>query len=117
MRLFTAYLLFIALLAIGCGEDNRNKKAVRAVIEEKVQERVSTYRTNRMNRCRKDANEEASALADSILLEQARLTRDTLPKPPKPTKPERPELKTLKDSMKVAPILGRDSGVVDSINR
>lgn len=116
MRVYTAYLLFLVLLAVGCGKDDRNKNAVRAVIEEKVEERVATYRTNRMNRCRKDAYEEASTLADSILLEQARLTRDTLSKPPKPTKPERPELKTLKDSLKVAPILRRDSGVVDSIN-
>jgi len=102
-------LLLLLAFALGCGEDDRNQKAVQKMIEEKVEERLRTYRETRMNRCRREAAQEASTIADSILLEQARLTRDTLSKPPKPTKPERPELKTLKDSLKVAPILRRDS--------
>ena len=110
-------LLLLAALFSGCGEDNRNQKAVEAVIQEEVQKRVADFHNSRMDRCQRDANEDASVIADSILLKQARLNRDTLSKPPKPSKPERPELKTLKDSLKVAPILRRDSGVVDSINR
>jgi len=102
-------LFLLAILLSSCGEDNRNEKAVNAVIEEKVQQRVADFRASRMDRCLRDANEEASTLADSILLLQARLNRDTLSKPPKPSKPERPELKTRKDSMKVGPILRRNS--------
>ncbi len=103
-------ILLMPLLWCSCGEDNRNRIAVEKVIQEEVDKRVANYRQNRMRRCYEDAVREASALADSVLLLEARLTRDTASKPPRPSKPERPALKKLQDSLlRVAPFLRKDS--------
>ena len=106
-RIMIALSLFS--LFAGCGKDDRNKNAVQAVIEEEVNNRVQNYRQVRMERCFDKALEEASRLADSILIREARLERDTLGKPPKPVKPEKPEIKTLLDSTPIRPLLDRDS--------
>ncbi len=118
MNRFSLIALLALLLAAACAEDDRNRLAVESVIEEEVAKRVEAYKNGRMSRCYSEAVEEASTIADSILLLQARLSRDSLPKPPRPSKPERPELKTLKDSLRVAPIIRRDSlaGQTDSLD-
>lgn len=104
-------LLLCAIWLMACGEDDRNKRAVEKVIQKEVGKRVSTYRDSRFERCYKEAVEEASKLADSLLLIEARLSRDTAGKPPKPIKPERPELKTLKDTtLRIRPIVPDTSG-------
>lgn len=117
---------FLALIAIAlasaCGEDDRNRIAVEQMIQEEVVQRVSTYRKNRTQRCYQDAVKEAGTLADSILLLEARLKRDTASKPPRPTRPERPAAKKLRDSLlKVAPLLSEDSILrllkLDSLSR
>ena len=105
MRPWIIFSILALLWLAGCGEDNRNKLAVQAVIEEEVALRVKNYRQTRMLRCYEKALEEASHLADSILILEARLERDTLGKPPKPEKPERPEIKTLLDSTPIRPLL------------
>ncbi len=102
MRYFPILLL---LLLTACEEDDRNQKAVQAMIEEEVNQRLNNYREARMQRCWEDALEEASKQADSILLVEARQNRDTLGKPPKPSKPEKPEIKSVKDSLPVKPLL------------
>lgn len=108
-RLFLLFAL-AAFLVSSCGEDNRNRIAVEKMIQEEVTQRVATYRENRTQRCYQDAVKEASSLADSILLLQARLNRDTASKPPRPTRPEQPAAKKLRDSLlKVAPLLSEDS--------
>lgn len=102
--------LLLLLLLSSCSDDDRNKKAVDAAIQEEVDRRVNNYRKGRLQRCYEEAVREASTLADSILLIQARLSRDTAGKPPKPDRPERPELKTLNDSLlKIEPFLPQDS--------
>ncbi|MCI4651423.1 hypothetical protein [Phaeodactylibacter sp.] len=110
MSRLSVILTVTAFLASSCGEDNRNRIAVENMIQEEVTQRVATYRENRTQRCYEDAVKEASTLADSILLLQARLNRDTASKPPRPTRPERPAAKKLRDSLlKVAPLLSEDS--------
>ena len=110
MSRLSILLALTAFLAFSCGEDNRNRIAVEKMIQEEVTQRVATYRENRTQRCYQDAVKEASSLADSILLLQARLNRDTASKPPRPTRPERPAAKKLRDSLlKVAPLLSEDS--------
>ena len=110
MSRLSVILTLTAFLASSCGEDNRNRIAVENMIQEEVTQRVATYRENRTQRCYEDAVKEASTLADSILLLQARLNRDTASKPPRPTRPERPAAKKLRDSLlKVAPLLSEDS--------
>ena len=105
MRPRILFVLFISSLLFSCGEDNRNKRAVEAVIAEEVAQRVQNYRQVRLQRCYELALEEASRQADSILLLEARIERDTLGKPPKPEKPEKPEIKTVLDSLPVKPLL------------
>lgn len=110
MSRLSVILALTAFLASSCGEDNRNRIAVENMIQEEVTQRVATYRENRTQRCYEDAVKEASTLADSILLLQARLNRDTASKPPRPTRPERPAAKKMRDSLlKVAPLLSEDS--------
>ncbi|MBV6655408.1 MAG: hypothetical protein KI786_16685 [Mameliella sp.] len=116
------FLIPLALFTSSCGEDNRNRIAVEEMIQEEVANRVATYRENRTNRCYQDAVKEAGTLADSILLIQARLKRDTLSKPPRPNKPGRPPAKILRDSLlEIAPFLSEDSILsllrVDSLRR
>ncbi|MEQ8703891.1 MAG: hypothetical protein RIC19_08215 [Phaeodactylibacter sp.] len=109
-RLYFWLVLPVFLLPASCGEDNRNRDAVEEMIQQEVTERVATYRENRTQRCYQDAVKDAGILADSILLLEARLSRDTASKPPRPTKPERPVVKKMRDSLlKVAPLLSEDS--------
>lgn len=105
MRLRTIIAISVLPLLSGCGEDDRNKNAVRAIIAEEVEKRVQNYRSVRMQRCYEKILEEASQQADSILILEARLERDTLGKPPKPAKPEKPKIKTLLDSTPIVPLL------------
>ncbi|MCB0571041.1 MAG: hypothetical protein KDC66_14805 [Phaeodactylibacter sp.] len=110
------WLLFLLILA-SCAEEDRNMLAVQAMIDDEVAKRVESYRQSRLKLCREQALTEASKLADSILLEEARMSRDTLDKPPKPEKPEKPELKTLLDSTPVKPFIlprRRDTIATDS---
>lgn len=103
-------LVFTALLPYSCSEDNRNRDAVEKMIQQEVAERVATYRRNRTQRCYKDAVKKASTIADSVLLIEARMKRDTASKPPRPDRPGRPAAKKRRDSfLKVAPLLSKDS--------
>lgn len=105
----TFILLIFVLSLLSCGEDNRNKIAVDRVIAEEVEKRIQDFRTTRMNRCKEKAIDEANEIADSLLIIQARLSRDTIGKPPKPDKPEKPEIKLLEDSTPIQPIINTDS--------
>jgi hypothetical protein len=99
-----AALLCCCLLP-ACKEEGRNQQAVQAAIEREIAERVNFFRDNRMQRCHEQALEEASLLADSILLKEARLERDTIGKPPILPKPEKPEIKSLLDSLPIGPLV------------
>lgn len=89
-----------------CRSDGRdeNQVAVERFLEQQVAERIATYKRILEQQCRDKVLEEAGKIADSILIAEARLQRDSMNKPAKPTKPERPELKTLKDSLKLDPL-------------
>lgn len=105
MRLRIIITLSLLSLLASCEKDDRNKNAVQAIIEEEVAQRIENYKQVRMERCYEKALEEASYLADSILIREARLKRDTLGKPPKPARPEKPEIKTVLDSTPIKPLL------------
>lgn len=74
-----------------------------AVIEEKVQERLAEFKRVIDLRCREKVLEEAGLIADSLVLRQARLKKDTFQRPIKPVRPDEPELKTLNDSLPLKP--------------
>lgn len=95
--------LSMAAFACNSGPDE-NRVAVDAFLEQQVEERLETYRRILYQQCRDKVLEEAGKIADSILILEARLKRDSLNKPARPLKPERPELKKLKDSLKLDPL-------------
>lgn len=98
-------LPFAVLFLFSCnsGPDD-NKIAVQAFVEKQVEEQLATYKRIFMQQCRDKVLLEAGQIADSILITEARLKRDSMGKPPKPLKPERPEIKQLKDSLTLDPL-------------
>jgi hypothetical protein len=88
---------------------------VEALIEQRVEERRSSFIATIQKNCERDILEEATRIVDSIIIAEARLKKDTLPKPPRPDRPEVPELKQLKDTSPVSPLF-RDSLILDTAN-
>lgn len=84
--------------------EDRNELAVKAFVQAKVEERLENYRRILEKNCTGKALEEAGNLADSILISQARLQRDTLSKPARPEKPEKPEIKRPKEDIPLEPL-------------
>ncbi|MCB0639024.1 MAG: hypothetical protein KDC54_20485 [Lewinella sp.] len=111
--LFPVFLLLVATLLAGC--ESATAVDVDQVIEDNVEERLAAFRAVLEDRCREQAVEEAGLLADSIILERARLNRDTTGRPPRPHRPDMPELLTIDDSVfQLRPLfdsLGRKIGV------
>ena len=99
--------------------NNEDAEAVQAMIESTLQKRLQSYREIRTEICQEKVFEKASAIVDSILIEEARMGKDTLLKPPKPDKPEKPEIKTILDTVPIAPFLkpSDDSLLQDSLLR
>jgi len=97
------FILFCAVLAPGCREE---KHAPEALIRSYVDEKLHEFENQRMEACRAVAFDNAAKIVDSLLIERARLEKDTLGKPPKPEKPLKPEIKTPLDSSSVKPLFG-----------
>ena len=97
-------VLMICGSVISC-QQSQDQEAIQALIKAKIEERVANYARIKREKCFEKVLKEASRQADSILLVEARLNRDTLLKPPKPIKPEKPEILSLTDSSRIAPFL------------
>lgn len=97
-------IIFIILVFLLLSCESATHVDIDAVIEEKVAERLNEFQNVLMRRCRERANEEAGAIADSIIIEQARRQKDTIGRPDRPLRPDMPELKTLEDSLELAPL-------------
>ena len=104
---FTGLLLL--LFACNNGPDE-NQLAVESFVEQQVEQQLATYKKIFMQQCRDKVLTEAGRLADSILINEARLKRDSMGKPPKPLKPEKPEIKQLKDSISLDPLFRDTTG-------
>lgn len=110
-------LIGLCLLSLLACEPPQGETEVRqSVIEEQVVERLALHRATKTRVCQEKVLAEASRLADSILIHEARLERDSLDKPPKPFKPDKPEIKTLIDSVPIKPFF-RDTTLelIDSL--
>ena len=104
--LFSCILgLFLVSCSSGNDTDLREQ-----VIQEKLEERVEKYKSEKRNACNKKVLKAAGAIADSILLVEARLKRDTSGKPLIPEKPELPEIVPIIDTLPVKPFF-RDSSL------
>lgn len=80
------------------------------VIHERVEERIAKYKISKYEACKRKVVKKAGTIADSILLLEARLNRDTTGRPLIPEKPESPEIKNIIDSVPVEPFF-RDSSL------
>ena len=104
---------------ISCDKTS-DKETMEELIAATVEERLDRYRQIRAEKCLERVLEEANRLADSILIAEARLARDTMAKPPKPFRPDAPEIIALHDTTPIAPFLIRkiqDSLFQDSLFR
>ena len=113
MKLIVASSALLLCLFFSC--ESSTKIDIDQVIEEKVQERLETYRRIVEGNCAEKAMTEAGRLADSIILERARLQRDTSQRPYRPFRPEEPELKTLKDSLPLRPLFDSLGKRIDTL--
>jgi hypothetical protein len=94
----TNLAMIIALVAFAdCGTDKQK------IIGEKVAERVESFRAKRMAECKESLLRDASRIADSLILEQAKAElTDSIHVPP--IKPPRPAPLLPIDTLEVAPI-------------
>ncbi len=99
--------VFFLFSCSGAGDKNEVRQQV---IFKKVEERVKQYKEEKYISCQRKVLQKAGAIADSILLAEARLNRDTSGKPVIPEKPEIPEIIPIKDSIPIKPFF-RDSSL------
>lgn len=89
-------------------------------LQAEVDKRIANYKKTRLEVCRNEALEKASAIVDSILIVEAREARLFVKdKPAKPDRPGKPEIKTVIDTIPIAPFLDftQDSLLRDSLLR
>lgn len=99
---------------IACESQDDLQVEVEMLIEQRVQNRKDSYTSTMSGNCERKVLEEANRIVDSIVIAEARLKKDTIPKPPRPDRPPMPEPRELKDTMPVEPLFP-DSLAIDSI--
>jgi hypothetical protein len=80
-------------------------KTKEEVIQEKVSQRLNTWKNDWEKKCRKEIMERATAIVDSTILANARLNRDASGMSRLPQRPEKPGFAAPDDSMPVRPLL------------
>jgi hypothetical protein len=90
-------------------EEQYSKAEIQARMDEVLNQKLLDFRLNAIRRCREDMMLEATAIADSMLIQESFLNRDTLTRPPKPIRPGDPipEVKSLPDTVKLKPFFDR----------
>ncbi|MDX1940163.1 MAG: hypothetical protein SFU99_06395 [Saprospiraceae bacterium] len=101
--------VFSLIFLLACDSEAEEKRLEKFLIEQNVKERLTEYKKIHDQNCRTEVLEEAIRIADSLIILEARLSKDTLLKPFKPERPEKPELKTMPDTVKVRPFLPKRS--------
>lgn len=102
MRLFTFIIIFIASFTLGCKSEAAQRAEAQARMNADVEKRIVDYTAILQENCRKRALEQAIIVADSLVIQQARLSGDTLFKP---LRPDKPETQILIDTTPVKPFL------------
>lgn len=97
-------IMLLLLIIVAC-QQKQPKITRKELIEQEVQKKIQLIVTNKNTRCLRESLEEASKIVDSMIIAQAKLSKDTLLKPPKPEKPLPPTPLTLKDTLKIRPFL------------
>jgi hypothetical protein len=99
------FLVLVLTFAMACFRERDRSQERQELIQKTLRERIDNYQRTRMDRCREDMLSEATRLADSIMITEARLRGDSIGKPPKPNRPEKPELRQLEDTIPIKPLL------------
>lgn len=113
--LIFAITLLVAFAS--CESEEEKQQFEQMLIEQDVEKRIVEYKRILDENCEAKVLEEATRIADSIIIEQARMLKDTLLKPFKPDRPEAPELKTLEDTLKVKPFLPKPKRDTDTTGK
>lgn len=109
LLLVSAFAFLLLLPLLSCIRERDRAAEVKKIIAERVKARLAEYREIRLQRCREELMKEAARRADSVVVAQAELLRDTLSRPPKPLRPERPERAAPADTTPLRPLLPRDT--------
>ena len=97
-------LLILLFSLAACETQEDLQEQVKRLIDERVESRLDKYTETMRNRCEERILTEATRIVDSILIERARMAKDTILKPVRVDRPDLPELKTLSDTTPVAPL-------------
>jgi cell division protein ZapA (FtsZ GTPase activity inhibitor) len=103
-QLFT--IMAALILVMGCQKESSKTKE--QVMQERLTERLDRWKGDMDKKCRKDVEEKATALTDSIIIANAKQNRDTSILSILPGRPTRPDYKPPTDSVAVKPILKKD---------
>ena len=112
------YCLFIGcflLLLNSCTKRKDQKQLIDELIQQELLNRIAVYKETRQNKCMEALFQEASEIADSILLLEARNSRDSSDKPPIPNKPLKPEIIAVNDTTPIEPFLNLKDSTISSI--
>ena len=101
--------VFSLFFLFACDSEAEEKRMEKLLIEQNVKERLTEYKRIHDQNCRTKVLEEATRIADSLIILEARFSKDTLLKPFKPERPKKPALKTLPDTVKITPFLPKRS--------
>lgn len=116
MRTLIGAIILVIIFA-ACESEGEKQQFEQMLIEKDVEERLVQYKRILEENCEAKVLEEATRIADSIIIEQARMLKDTLLKPIKPERPGVPEIKTLEDTLKVKPFLPKPKRDTDTTGK
>ena len=116
MRRTACYIIQVLLLTSFLSTcSSPSEIDVDAVIHEKVTERLASFKQVLEQNCRDKVYEEAGLIADSIILEYAKMKKDTNYRPLRPLRPEQPEFQVLEDTLLLEPLFDTIVPSVDTI--
>jgi hypothetical protein len=103
----TRLLLLAGLVSVfAC---RQNQEADRSVlIDEAVEVRLVSFQLTKEDNCREHVRDIATKIVDSLLIERARVLKDSMTRPLKPEKPVKPDIATPLDSTPIQPLFQRE---------
>lgn len=102
MRYFVFIIVFFSVFHFGCKSEAAQRAQAEARMNAEVEKRIVEYTAVLKENCRKRTLEQAIIVADSLIIQAARLSGDTLFKP---LRPDKPETQLLIDTTPVKPFL------------
>lgn len=88
-----------------CTSKTEDKVKEEQRLQAEADRRVADYTAVILKNCREKVLTEATRIADSLLVLEARMSTDTLLKPLIPARPEKPETQILRDTTPIKPFL------------